>query len=137
MLMLIQHSHYRSSISRVCVLTNTCVMYKMLGPVQIGNSVRNVPSRSHRQGYRGAAAVARRGRARCLSRARVKWGQWSRDPLSIPGSALKRSIGFSTGLLVLTGRPVNRPAGRPAKTIVLAGQKRPKLNISRNLHDFA
>ena len=42
-----------------------------------------------------------------------------------------------TGLLVLTGRPVNRPAGRPAKTIVLAGQKRPKLNISRNLHDFA
>ena len=42
-----------------------------------------------------------------------------------------------SGLLVLTGRPVNRPAGRPAKTIVLAGQKRPKLNISRNMHDFA
>ena len=41
------------------------------------------------------------------------------------------------GLLVLTGRPVNRPAGRPAKTIVLAGQKWPKLNISRNMHDFA
>ena len=45
--------------------------------------------------------------------------------------------GHEAGLLVLTGRPVNRPAGRPAKTIVLAGQKRPKLNISRNLHDFA
>ena len=42
-----------------------------------------------------------------------------------------------TGLLVLTGRPVNRPAGRPAKTIVLAGQKRPKLNISTNMHYFA
>ena len=42
-----------------------------------------------------------------------------------------------SGLLVLTGRPVNRPAGRPAKTIVLAGQKWPKLNISRNMHDFA
>ena len=41
------------------------------------------------------------------------------------------------GLLVLTGRPVNRPAGRPAKTIVLAGRKWPKLNISRNMHDFA
>ena len=40
------------------------------------------------------------------------------------------------GLLVLTGRPVNRPAGRPAKTIVLAGQKWPKLNIWRNMHDF-
>ena len=27
----------------VDALTNMCVMYKMLGPVQIGNSVRNVP----------------------------------------------------------------------------------------------
>ena len=44
---------------------------------------------------------------------------------------------LGSGLLVLTGRPVNRPAGRPAKTIVSAGKKWPKLNISRNMHHFA
>ena len=56
---------------------------------------------------------------------------------SFKNDYLMSLLNDSPGLLVLTGRPVNRPAGRPAKTIVLAGQKRPKLNISRNLHDFA
>ena len=44
------------------------------------------------------------------------------------GVAVAVALG-EPGLLVLTSRP--------AKTIVLAGLKWPKLNISRNMHDFA
>ena len=34
-----------------------------------------------------------------------------------------------TGLLILTGRPVDQPAGRPAFLSILAGQNWPKLKM--------
>ena len=44
---------------------------------------------------------------------------------------LKQINARVTGLLILTGRPVDQPAGRPAFLAILAGQNWPKLKMFR------
>ena len=44
---------------------------------------------------------------------------------------LSNSPHHNPGLLILTGRPVDQPAGRPAFLSILAGQNWPKLKMFR------
>ena len=51
--------------------------------------------------------------------------------IKVSKEQIRVRIQNSTGLLILTGRPVDQPAGWPAFLSILAGQNWPKLKMLR------